>query len=108
MPIKRHAWTVASLIATTACATGCGGKPPGKAELAQACRQRTGGVQQKCDCYVASIEKALTPDPFSQLAPGVDENRNYAGAGWLPNKFSRIPAIGAALHDATANCLASA
>ena len=106
--MKRHAWIVASLIAMTALATGCGGKPPGKAELAQACMQRMGGVQQKCDCYVASIEKALTPDQFSQLAQGVYDNRNYSGADWLPNNISRIPAIGAALHDATASCLASA
>ena len=67
-----------------------------------------GGAQQKCDCYVASIERALSPDQFAQLARGVHDNRNYAGSDWLPNNISRIPAISSAIRDATASCLTSA
>jgi hypothetical protein len=107
MPMKRHAWLVASLVAATTLAASCGGKPPGKADLAQACMQRMGGVQQKCDCYVASIEKALPPDQFNQLAQGARDYAGYSG-DWLPNNVSSIPEISTALHQATLSCLTSA
>jgi hypothetical protein len=106
MPMKRLAWLVPSLIATTALVASCGGKPPGKADLAQACMQRMGGVQEKCDCYVASIEKALSPADFSQLAKGAREYEGYSG-DWLPSNVSRIPTISTALHQATLSCLTS-
>jgi hypothetical protein len=67
--------------------------------------ERMGGVQEKCDCYVASIEQALPPDQFARLAQGAHDNRNYAGADWLPNDVSRVPAISTALHQATVSCL---
>jgi hypothetical protein len=95
----------ASLLFAAAALAACGGKPPGKADLAQACMERMGGVQEKCDCYVASIEQALPPDQFARLAQGAHDNRNYAGADWLPNDVSRVPAISTALHQATVSCL---
>lgn len=70
--------------------------------------QRMGGVQQRCDCYVATIEKALTPDQFTELAKGAYDNREYAGADWLPNNVRSVPAISTALQTAATSCLTSA
>jgi hypothetical protein len=109
MSMKRHVSLGASLVGVGALAllaAGCG-KPPGKADLAQACMQRMGGVQQKCDCYVASIQQALSPDQFNVLAQGARDYAGYAG-DWLPNNVSSIPAISTALQQATVSCLTSA
>lgn len=106
--MKRFVSLGASLFAAAALLAGCGGKPPDKSDLAAACMKRMGGVQEKCDCYVAAIEKALAPDDFAKLAKGVRDNEDYSGADWLPSNVSRIPAISDALQAATATCLASA
>ncbi len=94
--MKRPVSLAASLISAVLLAAlptaGCSAaKTPGKEDVAQACMERMGGVQQRCDCYVATIEKSLTPDQFTQLAKGAYDNRNYAGADWLPNNVSSIP-----------------
>jgi hypothetical protein len=110
MSMKRRVSLGASLVAAVALAAlaaGCSGKPPGKADLAQACMQRMGGIQPKCDCYVASVEQALSPEQFKQLAQGVRDYSGYSG-DWLPNNVSSVPAISTALHQATLSCLTSA
>lgn len=82
---------------------GCGGAKAGKAEFAQICAKRMASVE-KCGCYVDSIEKALTPEQFATLAEGAHQNRDFAGAGWLPVKVQSDQAIAGALTAATTAC----
>lgn len=105
--MKHSVLLVGLLVLAAGLASGCG-KVPDKTDLAQACMKRMGGVQQKCDCYVASIEKALTPEQFTQLAKGAYDNRDTLGSDWLPSNVASTPAINSALNAATSTCMSSA
>jgi hypothetical protein len=70
--------------------------------------KRMGNSQPRCDCYVGSIETALTPDEFASLAKGAYENRNFSGTDWLPGNIRANAKISGALSDATAKCMQAA
>jgi len=99
--MKRPVSLVASLLMVGTLAAGCGAAKAGKAELAQVCTDRMGS-QIKCGCYVDSIEKALTPEQFAQVAQGAFENRRMSGM--MPAALMSDPSIGGAIADATTAC----
>lgn len=85
----------------------CGAEAAGKDEFASICQKRMKSVE-KCACYVDSIEQALSDDQFARLAQGAHQNRDYAGADWVPHSVRSEPAISQALDEATSACFVSA
>jgi hypothetical protein len=99
--MKRPVSLVASL-ALAAVAGACGAAEAGRAEFTEICLDRMGGAQEKCSCYVASIEKELSPENFARVAQAAYDNRRFNGM--LPAQVSTDPAIGSAVQTATMSC----
>ena len=83
-------------------AGACGAAEAGRAEFIEICLDRTGGAQEKCSCYVASIENELSPENFARVAQAAHDNRRFNGM--LPAEISSDPAIGSAVQTATMSC----
>jgi len=99
--MKRPVSLVASLVLAVS-ASACGAAEAGRAEFTEVCLDRMGGAQEKCSCYVASIEKELSPEDFARVAKAVHENRRFTGM--LPAHVSSDPAISPVVQTATMSC----
>ncbi|MDZ4759546.1 MAG: hypothetical protein SGJ21_00550 [Alphaproteobacteria bacterium] len=105
--MKRPVSIVASLLAFSSVLSACGASAAGKTEFTEVCLSRMGNSQEKCGCYVSSIEAALTPEQFARLAKAAHDNRQYSGSSWLPQSVHADTEISDALSSATATCLRS-
>jgi hypothetical protein len=83
---------------------GCGAAPAGKAEFASVCLDRMGKQQEKCSCYVDTIEKELSPEQFAAVAKGAQDNRRMSSM--LPESLMSEPAVSDAVLSATTQCFA--
>ena len=104
--MKRPVSLVASLLIASAMPVtlaGCGAAPAGKTEFASVCVDRMGN-QQKCSCYVDSIEKELSAEQFAAVAKGAQENRRMSAM--LPESLMSQPAVSDAMLNATNQCFA--
>lgn len=104
--MKRPVSLVVSFLMATAmpaALAGCGAAPAGKTELASACVDRMGN-QQKCSCYVDSIEKELSAEQFAAVARGAQENRRMSSM--LPESLMSQRDVSDAMHNATTACFA--
>jgi hypothetical protein len=106
--MNRPVSLVASLLIATAMPVtlaGCGAAPAGKAEFASVCLDRMGKQQEKCSCYVDTIEKELSPEQFAAVAKGAQENRRMSSM--LPESLMSQPAVSEAVLSATTQCFAA-
>ena len=102
--MKRRVSLVASLILVGTMTAGCGAAKADKSDLAEACQARMGSAAN-CGCYVDSIEQALSPELFAQVAQGAADNRRMSGM--LHEHLMSQVAVRDALATAAKSCFTS-
>jgi hypothetical protein len=60
------------------------------------------GSEQGCACLADALEKNLTPEEFTQVAKGMDEQKRYSEM--LPGNLSDDAKIAGVFTQATASC----
>lgn len=100
--MKRPVSLVASLLLALGMAAACSGATVGKTEVAGVCNSKMGSAQG-CACLADALEKNLTPEEFTRVAKGIDENKRYS-SDMLPSHLSNDAKIGEVFAVATTSC----
>ena len=99
--MKRPVSLVASLLLSLGVASACSAAAAGKTEIAGACSSKMGS-EQGCACLADALEKNATPEEFTQVAKGMDEQKRYSEM--LPGNLSDDAKIAGVFTQATASC----